>query len=436
MNAEASRVTADVTCLGCGCLCDDLVVTGQAGLVTDVRNACPIGLDWFAATQVEGASLPAAIEGKPSTLLEAVDRTVRILSGARAPLVTGLRETSVEAVREAVALAEAIRGRVVIERSSAESGALAAFQRQGRVSATLGEIKNRADVVVFWNIDPAVSHPRHLERYSALPVGRFVPEGRKGRTIIAVGSTLGVIKDEANLAIEIPEPDQLAALNALRLLIREDKGRYRTSIARSGLNLDQLVSIADLFKNAKYGALFFRPGPTLDDPAGSAWEAATRLVRDLNDSTRFVMLGPGAAGNLSGAEAVLTWQGGYPQGLDYTAGIPEPVNDLTTLDESLSAQSVDALVYLESSWPEGLSAGATSRLGTIPRVLIGPEATAIGSLSSTVAINTARVGFDAGGTVFRVDGISLPVRPVAVATRPSEAAVLRAIRNAIRGTLT
>ena len=42
-----------------------------------------------------------------------------------------------------------------------------------------------------------------------------------------------------------------------------------------------------------------------------------RLVRELNDVTRFVLLGLGRPGNLAGAEAALTWQSGYMQGVDY-----------------------------------------------------------------------------------------------------------------------
>jgi len=45
--------------------------------------------------------------------------------------------------------------------SRSSAARVLALQRVGRVSATLGEIKNRADVVVFWGADPMVSQPRH-----------------------------------------------------------------------------------------------------------------------------------------------------------------------------------------------------------------------------------------------------------------------------------
>ena len=34
-----------------------------------------------------------------------------------------------------------------------------------------GEIRNRADLVIYWGSNPALSHPRHMERYAAFPPG-------------------------------------------------------------------------------------------------------------------------------------------------------------------------------------------------------------------------------------------------------------------------
>ena len=55
-----------------------------------------------------------------------------------------------------------------------------ALQEAGESTCTLGEVKNRADLVIFWGSDPVESHPRHLERYSRRP-GRRVRPARPGR---------------------------------------------------------------------------------------------------------------------------------------------------------------------------------------------------------------------------------------------------------------
>ena len=59
-----------------------------------------------------------------------------------------------------------------------------ATQEVGESTCTLGEVKNRADLVIFWGSNPVESHPRHFERYSVLPQGRFIPGGRMDRTLV------------------------------------------------------------------------------------------------------------------------------------------------------------------------------------------------------------------------------------------------------------
>ena len=56
----------------------------------------------------------------------------------------------------------------------------------GKVTCTLGEVKNRADFIIYWGGNPAECHPRHFTTYTLTQKGRFVPEGRKGRTMVLV----------------------------------------------------------------------------------------------------------------------------------------------------------------------------------------------------------------------------------------------------------
>ena len=113
------------------------------------EHACPIGSAWFLADHGRGDRPPAAIEGRPVSASEAFDRAVEILAGARSPLVLGLARASMEGQAVAVAIADRI-GAAIDPSGSADSlPRWRAVQRVGMVSATLGEVKNRADVVVF-----------------------------------------------------------------------------------------------------------------------------------------------------------------------------------------------------------------------------------------------------------------------------------------------
>jgi len=41
------RTVANVTCLGCGCACDDITVVVKQGRIAETRNACALGAAWF-----------------------------------------------------------------------------------------------------------------------------------------------------------------------------------------------------------------------------------------------------------------------------------------------------------------------------------------------------------------------------------------------------
>ncbi len=71
---------------------------------------------------------------------------------------------------EAVRLADRIGATIDTSLADGNRGSMFALQRVGKVTATLGEISSRSDLVVFWFSDPVSTHPRFLERY-ARPAG-------------------------------------------------------------------------------------------------------------------------------------------------------------------------------------------------------------------------------------------------------------------------
>src|SRR3954454_5506363 len=168
------------TCAGCGLVCDDItaVVDDGGGLERLIRT-CPLGDAWF-AERVGPLPPPARVDGREAGLDHAVDEAAAILARARAPLVYGLGQTSCEAQRAAVALAEAI-GAVIDPAGPLLDGASGlAFQARGASTATLGEVRDRAAAVVVWRGSLATTNPRLFERlrlpYPARPLVVVDPE--------------------------------------------------------------------------------------------------------------------------------------------------------------------------------------------------------------------------------------------------------------------
>lgn len=412
------RQIPDATCLACGCLCDDIVLTVQGERIVEARHACPQGRAWFVADHAASDQPEAALDGQPVEREHALTHAAQVLREARAAIVTGLDGTTVEAQRLAVTVADML-GAVLDPIDSARSApALAAFQRVGRVAATLGEVRNRADLVVFWGVDPATTHRRHFERYSVEPHGRFVPGGRAARTILVADHAPTATAALADGFLQIPEGRWFEVLWALRALVRGIDLDPDATLASTGIPHDLLQRWAERLAGARYGALFFGPGP---GPGGSAQvEALQRLVRDLNDVNRFVALPIGGPGNPTGAEAVTTWQTGFAQAVDFARGYPRFLPGEATADARLAQGAADAALIVGPVDLDALSPAARAHLERIPTVVIGPAA-APGGHRATVALKTATPGIHTGGTVVRADGAWLPLRPALASRFPTDA---------------
>ncbi len=154
--------------------------------------------------------------GQPASIEEGIERAARILADAKYPIVYGLSDTTSEAQRVAVSIADWIGGCVDTTTSLCHGASGIAFQDVGEVTCTLGEIKNRGDLIIFWGSNPAESHPRHFTKYSLMPKGIFLPRGRKDRFCVMVDVRKTKSTKAADLFIQIKPQKDFEALWALR----------------------------------------------------------------------------------------------------------------------------------------------------------------------------------------------------------------------------
>jgi formylmethanofuran dehydrogenase subunit B len=103
-------VVKNATCTFCGCVCDDIELHANGERITDTKGACILGQAWFKNHTAERLYPDALIDGKPASVDDAVEAAADYLYRANMPLVYGLSNTTCEAQREAVQLAELIGG--------------------------------------------------------------------------------------------------------------------------------------------------------------------------------------------------------------------------------------------------------------------------------------------------------------------------------------
>ena len=124
----------------------------------------------------------------------------------------GLGGTTCETQRAAVALAEAIGATIDPAGPLLDGASGLAFQERGASTATLGEVRDRAETVVVWRADPVVTHPRLLERLR-LP---RIP----ARELVVVDERRTSTAEPADTFLELPAQRDIEALWTLRALVR------------------------------------------------------------------------------------------------------------------------------------------------------------------------------------------------------------------------
>jgi formylmethanofuran dehydrogenase subunit B len=423
------KVVENATCTFCGCVCDDMELTVEDHKITKAKNACVLGKAWFLNHHVEERPV-AIIEGKPAALEEGIDRAAQILTQARYPIVYGLSDTTCEAQRMAVAIADRIGGCIDTTTSVCHGPSGMAFQGVGEVTCSLGEVKNRADLVIFWGSNPAESHPRHWGRYSTMPKGLFVPNGRKDRTVVLVDVRRTKSAPAADIFLQIKPRKDFEALWALRALV---KGvRLEASVGDEiGIPLEQLQDLVQRMKTCKFGMFFFGMGLSMTRGKHLNVEAALALARDLNEYTKFYIKPMRGHGNVTGADNVVSWQTGYPFGVSLGRGYPRfNPGEFTTAD-TLARGEADAALIVASDPMANFSQPARDHLARIPYIVLDPKETPT-VRGATVAFTTATYGINTGGTVYRMDDVPIPLRPAFESPYPSDQEVLTKLETRIR----
>jgi len=414
---------SDVACTVCGCVCDDLRLTFDGDRLALAENACRLAEPWFAALSTPREHAPARIDGRPATLDDAVDRAADILRQSRAPLIWGLSRSSTPGQRAAVLLAEQVGANVDTTASICHGPSIMAIQQVGESTCSLGEVRNRADLVVFWGADPATTHPRHFERYSVDATGLFVPRGRVDRHVIVVDSKDTATSRLADTFFKIRPDADFDLIWAIRQLLR--KIELPTSFD-VGVPHGQLQQLADQLTNCRYGAVFFGLGLAQRSIGHKNVEALLRLVEDLNDFTRFTARRMRIPGDVTGGDAVLCWLTGFPFAVNLSRGYPRYNPGEYSANDLLERAEVDACLLVGSESVRDLSARAQRAIQNIPTIALDYPHDAP-PFSPTVQITTAIYGIHAPGTAYRMDEVPIPLHALVPTDYPSDEDVLRAI---------
>jgi formylmethanofuran dehydrogenase subunit B len=419
-----NQVFTDIACTVCGCACDDLIVSVDGDRVTRAERACQLAQPWFAELSRPLTRPLATVDGKPSSTNDAIERAVAIFRASRAPLIFGLSRSSTEGQRAAIALAEQIGGTIDTP-ASCHPAATLAFQAVGQSTCSLGEVRNRADLVIFWRANPAVSHPRHLERYSMDAAGMFTPNGRADREVVVIDASPTETSALADQFIPIAADADVETCKVLH----EHISNAEKSDADAGSVASELQLVAQKMRSCQYGAVFVGTGQGGCDRASI--EVLIQLVAELNKFTRFTLHFLPDSGGLTGAENVLCWQTGFPFAVSFANGYPQYDPVELSANKLLESGKVDTCVIVGGELTRKLSPDAQEALGRVPLIALDSPISAT-TPNAAVQFTTAIYGVHAVGTAYRMDGVPIPLRQLLPSPYPTDEEVLNSIASRLR----
>jgi formylmethanofuran dehydrogenase subunit B len=428
----SKRFFDNVVCTFCGCCCDDLQVELEGNKIVNVKNACTIAANKF-LTHESNRILSPLVRKKDklvkASFEEAVDKAARILSKANYPLLYGWSSTSCEAIRVGVELAEALGGVIDNTTTTCHGPSILGAHEIGESTSSLGEIRHRADLIIYWGCNPVHAHPRHMTRYTSFSKGRF-RKSRKERKLIVVDVRKTDTAKVADEFIQVVPNQDYELLLALRMAI---KGEEIEQESVAGVPVDKIEELADEMIGCEYGALFFGLGLTMSSGKHRNIDAALSLVRDLNTRTKFVIMPMRGWFNVRGANEVLTWQTGYPFAVDFSHGYPRYNPGETSAVDILAREECDSALIVASDPLSNLPFVVAKHLTKIPIVTIDPCFTLTSSISDVV-IPSAFVGIEEQGSIYRMDGVVLEAKKLKdpPAKVKSDVEILKAILKRVK----
>lgn len=415
-----------VTCPFCGTLCDDLEVTVDGDRIVDVKNACVLGKDLFLHYREDLAE--PRINGRSASIEKCLEEAARILVRARYPLIYGLDSTESRAQRKAVELADLLGANIDHTSSVCHGPTAQGIQTVGVPTCTVGEVKNRADLVIFWGCNPAEAHPRHASRYSVSIKGLFTPQGKRDRTVIHVDVRRTPATRMADAFLQITPNSDYEIFSTLRALL---KGHPLDVEEVGGIPMAEWQALLEKIKGSRFGILYWGMGLTMTPGKYLNVVALLLLAQELNRFTKFLAGPMRGHGNVTGMDKVLTWQTGYPFGVNLSRGYPRYNPGEFTVVDLLVRREVDAALIIASDPVAHLPAQAVEHLKAIPLIVIDPKES-MTTRAAQVVIPTAQAGVSAPGIAYRMDHVPLPLKKVVDSPYPSDAEVLADLIGRIR----
>ena len=367
-------------CPFCAMLCDDLSLPVHKPHAGPTGITCAKASDGFSRALQATAASPT-INGSEAGWPQALQKARSLLQSSRLPLFHGLLGDLLDC-RAALRLAERYGGVVDHGDGDAIARGLAVYQDSGWITTSMGEVRNRADLVILVGDRFDAALPRLRERLFE-GTDRLIAE-QAPRVVELNGEALDIL-------------DQLRLMFGSRPLPTPDS---------------RAVDLHGMLLNSRYPV--FVPVLPEHPYAELTLRSTVELVRLINETSRAALLilfsGIGGAT----AQHASAWHSGFGIRTSFALGYPEQDLQRYAGTRLLQREESDLLVWISSLSDQAPPACKP------PRIVIGHPLTQFDDKPPDIFLPVAVPGVHRAGFLHRADGLHmLPLRAMTKTDLPA-----------------
>ena len=404
------------TCTGCSLLCEDIELVLKTGAISQAKNLCRKGYAHFQSLFTERTT--PLVDGQKVSIDEAIKKAAEILRESKHPLLYGWSNSTLEAQSVGIELAKKL-GAVIDDTSSFCQGLLLEMVLRGELpTCTLDDVRNFADVSVFWGADPSNSHPRHLSRFA------YYPRGEKRQKSYEEERTCIVVDVRKSSTAKLCE-------NYFRVAPGEDASFIESIMAVLAGKIPKygdkkkMIELGTILRKTEFGVIF--PGLGMIYSLGQNIGLLKSLVAKLNEITTFKVIPMVGHYNMRGFNELLLAETGYINQVSFEGGAAKHGPEYSVVS---MAKTCDAAIVIGSDPLSALPFGTAGSLAKTQLIAIDPRRS-LTTDAAKVVIPSAMYGLEAGGSAVRMDGVKIKFEPFFKSDLPSDEEILRRIKEEI-----
>jgi len=421
------KIITSIVCPGCGCLCDDIDVQLSGGSIVQINNVCSWGIGRFVDrkkfankkerkrpdghyTRINGAR-------KSVPLDEACQLAADVIRAAKRVLIYGLCQSGNRAQARIYRLGKKLGATFIPSEGPLVTMFLEQFKQNGLSLCTLEDVRNRADVVVFWGANPIHSCPRLVSRYALFARGRFTERGEEDRKAFIIDLHPTELTKVCNEAI-LKDGDDLALLRALRTLLNGEKPEEYGTVKPK-----QARELAKALEEGLYIAFFCGRGPFYGNDGKKFLKEMVDLVAYLNEKANCVLLPLATDFNTMGFYHAILRHG-----------------DCNVLGKSLmydvrdwKPREGDVVIGLGSDFIWFLSDEQKVRMRTKDvKVISISSYETLTHVNCTVALSCAMAGIEVDDLAYRLDSLPVKLKGIRKPMLPADWEILERLETSLK----